>query len=164
MNNFQSIFNDSIFSRLKIGNFSHSLKIENWKLQIYDRNFHRRGITLLLLIVLLSAILSISIGIFNVVIGEFRISGEASDSFRALYAADQGIERTLYQDRQQSALCAVAPGPDCFVAQEVMVPSEACYTVKVSKGAAATTIVIAGQYRCGSSPSRVVKRGFQVDY
>jgi len=118
----------------------------------------------LLVIVLLSAILSISVGIFNVVLGEFRISGEASDSFRALYAADQGIERTLYRDREQQALCVVAQGPDCFVAQAVTVPSEACYTVKVSKVSSATTIVIAGQYRCGSNPSRVVKRGFQVIY
>ena len=124
----------------------------------------REGITLLLVIVLLSAILSISIGIFNVVIGELRISGEASDSFRALYAADQGIERTLYQDRQQQALCTVAQGTDCFVAQGVMVASEACYTVRVSKLPAATAIIIAGQYRCGSNPSRVVKRGFQVAY
>lgn len=124
----------------------------------------QRGITLLLVIVLLSAILSISIGIFNVVLGEFRISGEATDSFRALYAADQGIERTLYQDREQQALCAVALGPDCFVAEGVGVPSEACYTVRVSKIADATTIVIAGQYRCGANPARVVKRGFEVTY
>lgn len=124
----------------------------------------QEGITLLLVIVLLSAILSISIGIFNVVIGEFRISGEATDSFRALYAADQGIERTLYQDRMQEALCTVAQGADCFVAEGVSVPSEACYTVKVSKLPAATAIVIAGQYRCGPSPSRVVKRGFEVAY
>lgn len=122
------------------------------------------GITLLLVIVLLSAILSISMGIFNVVIGELRISGEASDSFRALYAADQGIERTLYQDRQQEALCTVVQGEDCFVAEGVVVPSDACYTVRFSKGASATTIVIAGQYRCGSNPSRVVKRGFRTTY
>ncbi len=136
----------------------------NKKSEIKNSKLRQQGITLLLVIVLLSAILSISIGIFNVVIGEFRISGEASDSFRALYAADQGIERTLYQDRQQQALCTVVPGPDCFVAEGVAVPSEACYTVRVSKGASATTIVIAGQYRCGSNPSRVVKRGFEVTY
>jgi len=136
----------------------------NKKSEIKNSKLRQQGITLLLVIVLLSAILSISIGIFNVVLGEFRISGEASDSFRALYAADQGIERTLYQDREQAALCTVVPGPDCFVAEEVSVPSDACYTVRVSKGVSATTIVIAGQYRCGSNPSRVVKRGFEVTY
>jgi Tfp pilus assembly protein PilX len=124
----------------------------------------RDGITLLLVIVLLSTILSISVGIFNVVIGEFRISGEATDSFRALYAADQGIERTLYRDRVQQALCTVVEGPDCFVASDVSVLSDACYTVRVSKLSGATAIAIAGQYRCGTSPSRVVKRGFEVTY
>ncbi|GEM_PF-1741437 len=135
-----------------------------WDLGFGDWKFQQQGITLLLVIVLLSAILSISVGIFNVVLGEFRISGEASDSFRALYAADQGIERTLYRDRRQQGLCTVAEGTDCFVAEGVGVPSEACYTVRVSKASGATTIVIAGQYRCGSNPARVVKRGFEVTY
>ena len=128
------------------------------------RIFEQRGITLLLVVILLSAILSIGVGIFNVVVGELKISGEAADSFRALYAADQGIERTLYLDRQARTLCSLVQGPNCFVARDVPVQSEGCYTVRVSKSGGITEIILAGQYRCGESPARVVKRGFQITY
>lgn len=124
----------------------------------------QRGITLLLVIVLLSAILSISVGIFNVVFGELRISGEATDSFRALYAADQGIERTLYLDRQRGTICSLIQGIDCFVSVNVPVQSGGQYTVRVSKQGGITDIVVAGQNRAGANPGRVVKRGFQVTY
>src|SRR3989338_10000544 len=66
--------------------------------------YQKQGITLLLVVVLLSAILSISIGIFNVVYGEFRISGEVADSFRALYAADEGIAHPLSRSAGQCDL------------------------------------------------------------
>ena len=129
-----------------------------------DCNFRREGITLLLVVVLLSAILSISIGIFNVVYGEFRISGEVADSFRALYAADEGIERTLYLDRQDNAICTVVQGRDCFVATDIPVRSGGQYSVRVSKEGGVTAVVVAGQNREGANAARVVKRGFQVIY
>ncbi|OHA02698.1 MAG: hypothetical protein A3J10_01430 [Candidatus Sungbacteria bacterium RIFCSPLOWO2_02_FULL_54_10] len=126
--------------------------------------YQKQGITLLLVVVLLSAILSISIGIFNVVYGEFRISGEVADSFRALYAADEGIERTLYRDRQDNAICTVIQGVDCFVAVDVPVRSGGQYSVRVSKEGGVTAVVVAGQNREGANAARIVKRGFQVRY
>ena len=135
-----------------------------WSLGFGHWGLSQEGITLLLVIVLLSAILSISVGIFNIVNGELQISGETSDSFRALYAADEGIERVLYRDRQQEAVCSDAPGPDCFVARDVAVRSGACYTARISKVGDTTKVIIAGQYRCGENPGRVVKRGFQIVY
>jgi len=123
----------------------------------------QEGITLLLVIILLSAIMSISLGIFNVVLGELKISGEISDSFVAFYAADQGIERVLYLDRNLQAVCQV-PGPDCFTDTNVPVESNGCYTARVSKAGNTTDIIVAGQYRCGLNPTRVVKRGFEVTY
>lgn len=123
----------------------------------------QEGITLLLVMILLSAILSISLGIFNVVIGEIKISGEIADSFIALYAADEGIERVLYMDRSAHTICKFAQGPGCFTEADVPVASQGCYTVRVSKDER-TEIVVAGQYRCGTNPVRVVKRGFEVTY
>lgn len=130
----------------------------------FNFSFDQEGITLLLVIVLLSAILSISVGIFNVVYGEFRISGEITDSFRALYAADEGIERTLYRDRQDGALCTVVAGADCFVAVNIPVLSGGQYSVRVSKNDRQTAIVVAGQSRAGTDAARIIKRGFQVTY
>ena len=126
--------------------------------------FRQEGITLLLVVVLLSAILSIGVGIFNVVYGELRISGETADSFRALYAADEGIERTLYRDRQSRALCVIVQGVECFVAANVPVLSGGRYSVRVSKVGGSTAVTVAGQSREGVDAARVVKRGFQVTY
>ena len=58
-----------------------------------DKN--ENGITLLLVMIILSALLSISIGIFNIVFGQIKISGDLADSFVAFYAADQAIENIL---------------------------------------------------------------------
>lgn len=125
----------------------------------------QKGITLLLVVVLLSAILSISVGIFNVVIGEFRISGELSDSFQAFYAANEGFERAFYQDFQQSAFCTETQGPDCYVSPSpVTVASGACYIIHVSKVDLTTTIDALGQYQCGGNPLRIVRRRLAETY
>ena len=124
----------------------------------------KRGVTLLLVLVILSALLSTSIGIFNLVFGELQISGEIADSFVAFYSADQGIEKILYRDRILQEICPTL-GENCFIiSTPAPVESEGCYTLRVSKTAALTTLVVSGQYRCGTNPTRVVKRGFQVSY
>ena len=149
-----------------------------WKIQKISRVIlhyvrARQGITLLLVIVLLSAILSISVGIFNVIIGEFRISGETSDSFQALYAANQGAERTYYEDfqqnvlctsPQQTALCTAAQSQDCYCSPQVMTSSGACYVVLVSKISGLTRVESQGQYQCGINSPRVVKRRVFAEY
>lgn len=120
---------------------------------------------MLLVVVILSALFSISIGIFNVVFGELRISGEIADSFVAFYAADQGIERTLYLDREQSAICTITTGENCYVVSPpINTASGGCYGLRVNKISNTTQIIASGQYRCGSNPARVVKRGFMVTY
>ncbi len=123
----------------------------------------QEGVTLLLVIVIVSALLSISVGIFNVVYGQIKISGEINDSFLAIYAADQGMERIFYRDRvNRETLCAIS-GPNCFT-ESASVPSGACYTVQFSKVGPDTTVVSTGQFRCGINPNRVVKRGLEATY
>ena len=124
-----------------------------------------RGIILLLVVVLVAAILSVSLGVFNMMLGEFRISGDAADSFRALYAADEGFERTLYKDRQQGPLCSSIADP-CVPIVTVNVPSGACYEVRISRRALfpEMKIIVVGQYQCGVNPLRVVRRAFEAVY
>lgn len=134
-------------------------KVPNQKFKIDER-----GITLLLMVVILSALLSVSIGIFNVVLGQLQISGEAADSFIALYATDQGAERVLYRDRIQGVICEGGGGINCYTEGPTEIQSAACYELRVSKVDSDTEIVVSGQYRCGPNPNRVVKRGFLVSY
>ena len=122
-----------------------------------------RGSSLLLVVVLLSAMLSISLGIFNVVFGQLKLSGEVADSFVAFFSADQGVEKILYRDRVLENICAT-PGTNCFVEGPTNVSSGGCYSIRVSKTGGNTEVVTVGQYRCETNSPRVVKRGFQVNY
>ncbi len=133
----------------------------------------KKGITLLLVVAILSSLMSISMGIFNIIFGQIRISGEIADSFLAFYAADQGIERILYLDRvthvnDTYGICTGA-GIPCY--QEFNVPaiSNGCYDITVNKTSVPVTteIKVLGQYtgKPGCSiANRVVKRGFNLTY
>ena len=134
---------------------------ENFKLKIENS---REGITLLLVIVILSALLSISLGIFSVVFNEIQISGAVNDSFVALYAADQGIERTLWRDRVGTPLCNPTLGQCVASETSAILTAGGCYVMNAVKNSGDTTITVVGQYRCGTSSARVVKRGFQLTY
>jgi len=120
---------------------------------------HERGITLLLVVVILAAILSVSVGIFNVIIGQLFISGEISDSFIALYAADEGTEKTLYRDR---ILDECTP-PSCSVGP-ITTAAQSCYTVSYTRIGTITSIKSVGQYRCEPTATRITKRGLEVTY
>ena len=148
--------------RLQINHKSKILNSWFWHWFIRVSSFNsqvsrEQGIALLLVVVLLSAMLSISFGIFAIIFGQILISGEIADSFIALLAADEGIERTLYLDRIQGPLAGE-------YTENATVASGGCYTVLVTKAGVNTTITISGQYRCGDNPARVVKRGFEVRY
>ena len=125
----------------------------------------QKGITLLLVVVILSVLLSISLGIFNLVFGQIKISGEIADSFVAFYNADRAIEKFLYIDR-------VGGGLGDGYTEDTTADANAnwCYKIIINKTEAlcgignTACIKSIGQYRCGTNPSRAVKRGFQVVY
>lgn len=136
------------------------------------RNTSRKqGITMLLVIVVLTALLSISISIFNVMYSQMIISAEMGYSFVALYAADQGTEKLIRMDRDGTPLCTpatcppaspltcVSPAAGCPV-----LTSGACYDYSVSKDASYTVIEVFGKYPCFANPRRIDKRGLRVTY
>jgi hypothetical protein len=58
----------------------------------------KKGASLLLTILIMSAILAIAMGISKLSLGEIKISRELPQSFIAYYAAEAGIEEGLYAD------------------------------------------------------------------
>lgn len=120
---------------------------------------------LLLVVLILAAILSIATGIFNVVFGELRIAGEISDSFQALYAADEGMERMLYCDRVSDSGCAPCPGAGSCSYGPVLtlLANGACHTVRLSRTGRDTTVTSTGEYRCGGT-TLAVRRALQSTY
>lgn len=146
----------------------------NFRFSIYNFQFthpnSQTGIVLLLVVVILSAILTISIGVFNVIYGEILISGEIKDSFIAFYAANEGIERVLYRDKVQNDPLFISAGEYCegdtscpTITTPINVESEACYKFRIVKNGE-TQIFATGQYRCGADDFRIVKRGFRLKY
>ncbi|TSC78668.1 MAG: hypothetical protein G01um101433_129 [Parcubacteria group bacterium Gr01-1014_33] len=123
--------------------------------------------TLLLVIVILSAILSIGIGVFSSIYGQLIISGQAENSLRALYAADQGIEKMLYRSRVLEN-CG-SDGSDCSVPL-TLAQSGGCYATQVTKtdiepdGFLDIVIKVTGSYRCDQTLARSVKRAFEITF
>lgn len=57
---------------------------------------NKKGVTLLLAVLVSSIALSIGTGIFSLLFSEIEISGSSKDSVIAFYAADSGLECALY--------------------------------------------------------------------
>lgn len=57
---------------------------------------NKKGVTLLLAVLVSSIALSVGIGIFSLLFSEIQISGSAKDSVTAFYAADSGLECAIY--------------------------------------------------------------------
>ncbi|OHA08380.1 MAG: hypothetical protein A3B37_01600 [Candidatus Sungbacteria bacterium RIFCSPLOWO2_01_FULL_59_16] len=132
--------------------------------------FPRSGVTLLIVVVLAGAILSIGIGVFELAFGELLISGEAVDSFRAIMAADRGLEKLLYLDRvlDWDGSPAGCPGAGaCTFEPDGTFPlgGDLCLALKLTReaGTANTTATSVGEVRCGN-PIAGGKRALRVSY
>lgn len=135
-----------------------------------------QGMILVMVVLITSAILAVGLGIFASVFNQLRSASETKHSFNAFYAADYGVERTLYLDRAAGPLC---PGitvdsvadVNCYVLTDFSAGNNACVTVRVSKDitcdgiaeASSTRIISTGLYQCGSGEFGV-KRAFCLNY
>jgi hypothetical protein len=64
---------------------------------------HKRGISLLITLVITSVLMGISASLLNITLKQFLLSGIANESERAFQAASAGIECTVYHDVQNPA-------------------------------------------------------------
>ncbi|MDP2676437.1 MAG: hypothetical protein Q8O83_02005 [bacterium] len=69
------------------------------------------GFTLLLALLVSSIVLSISLGVFGIVVREISLSTSARESRLAFYAANSGIECAVYWDFVQGAFATSSPAP-----------------------------------------------------
>lgn len=132
---------------------------------IYHSSFSG-GMTLLLVVLLLAIFLSIAAGTFQIAFTEYRLSGELSDSFQALYAADEGVERLFFYDRvlNSAVLGCSAWGACTSTPQTINLGNGICVELRFSRDAAAQTAVTAvGEFRCGGS-AVAVRRALEATY
>lgn len=123
---------------------------------MHNRN-KEKGVSLLLTILILTAILSIALGVSTLMLVEMKVSQEVPKSLRAYYAAEAGIERKLYEIRKEANFSDIGSGPDwCTGTGKVCLDSDACYAVDVTTG---TTTYIKS-YGCYKG----VRRAIEVEY
>ena len=60
---------------------------------------NQKGVSLLLTILIMAALLAIAIGVTRLSLGEIKLIRDIPNSLIAYYAADSGIERALYEER-----------------------------------------------------------------
>lgn len=89
----------------------------------------QRGFSLLLTVLLLSATLALGLGVSTFLIGEVRATRSIGNFVTALYAADSGIERTLYRKRQLNEFAACPTTSACIFSESL--PNNASYNVIV---------------------------------
>lgn len=129
-------------------------KIQNTKrVSNFEFRISHPGVTLLFVVVVVAAFLSISLGIFTVIYGELRLAGEMSDSFRALYATDEAMEWLLYNDRNANGGIGVIPGCEgsgnCDYSGNLTTSAQnTCALVTLTRRGRTTTITATGEYPC----------------
>lgn len=58
-----------------------------------------RGVSLLLTLLIMAALLAIGLGVSRLSVGEIKITREVPKSIIAYYAAEAGVERAIYEER-----------------------------------------------------------------
>jgi len=74
---------------------------------------YQKGASLLLTLLVLTAILTIAFGVTALMMGELKISRETFESFKAYSAAEAGVEKALYEERHGSGAVSVGNPPKC---------------------------------------------------
>ncbi len=64
---------------------------------IFKKN---EGVALYFALLILSSIIVITASVASIMIGQFNISGDIRKSMKAVYAADSGLEKALYEVRK----------------------------------------------------------------
>lgn len=114
------------------------------KYKIQENN----GVSLFLTLIILTAILSIAFGVTNLIIGEIKISREVPRSLKAYYAAEAGIERSLYDVRRGGGASNIGSPPSCSGGGAVCLDDpEICYSVDVIATGNPTDIKAYGCYK-----------------
>ncbi len=152
------------------------------------RKTQQKGITLLLSVIISSVAALLGLGVFMVIFGEIGISGTSKPSVIAFYAADTGLECSLYADIILNKFATTSPQATNIDCNGTAVPmtytpdgigggtfkfnfqvsSQACATVNAAKLNTGQTVIDSyGENRpncAAASSARVYQRGLQVLY
>lgn len=103
----------------------------------------QKGVSLLITILIMSAVLSIAIGLSSLSAGEIRLGRQSPDSLIAFYAAESGVEWAMYEDRANGR--ASQSYSDYNFCLDVY--NNICYSVSAITGAVGRRIKSDGSYK-----------------
>lgn len=148
---------------------------------------NKKGITLLISVLISSMAALLGLGIFMIVFGELGISGTSKASAVAFYAADSGVECALYADAFLGSFSTSSPAADIncngdavpltftadglgggtFKFNFTVTAGASCATVDVIKKNNGQTIINSyGENvpNCTSPTTKVIQRALEVAY
>jgi len=112
-------------------------------------NQKQKGVSLLLTLLILSTVLVVACAVTTIMIGELKISREVYSSLRAYAAAEAGMERTLYDERQGDGASDIGSPPNCSsdTPGVACIDADNCYSVDFEKSDTSVTIKSYGCYK-----------------
>lgn len=141
-----------------------------------------KGFVALFTVLIAAVILSMAVGISNIAFKQIVLSASATDANKSFYAADSGIECSLYNDLKVSP-SEFIPGQTTFsilcAGQNVLVSEftpgffvfnidygDSCAEVSIDKTDIVSTEIIStgSNMACGVQSSRRVERVIRVTY
>ncbi len=138
---------------------------------------NKKGFVLLFAVTISAILLAVALGVANIALKEVRFSTNARDTNDAFFAADTGIESTLFKDKTTSNYSAPGSGSNSWIETIGGLGSvnQGCVKINVTKIASpvSTTFVAKGYNNGsgGSSPNwtcvpttNSVERQLEVNY
>lgn len=146
------------------------------------------GIALLFTLLIIGVAISLSTGVFNIILGELKIGEGARESMRAFFAADSGVECILYWDLKEQAfvfdkektITCMGSSPSFSRSSQTIngkaaivyqstapfaLTNGACVSLTVIKFSDGSSRIEAlGENTCNPAATRVVQRGIEVNY
>ena len=128
----------------------------------------RSGVVILFAVTLSSILLAIALGVANIALKEVKFGTSARDTNNAFFAADTGIELTLFNDKSPGSIYTPAPGFWSFVLSGLNSSGQGCAKVTVDKTVPPATKIISKGYNDGGASctqgSNSVERQLEVNY
>jgi Tfp pilus assembly protein PilX len=115
----------------------------------------QKGISIYLVMVMMSVLTAASLGLTSVIIGGSKIAGNLGYSVKAFHAADTGIEKALYNIKSTSGTCDNSTSDGTFATN---------YTYDVTMSTTGTNCLNTGTTITSLGQYLNIRRKIQVSY
>jgi Tfp pilus assembly protein PilX len=105
------------------------------------KKHNRKGVSLLLTLLIMTAIIAIAVGVSRLSVQEIKISRESPISMIAYYSAESGVEWAMYEDRVNGREI------EDYSFTDVCIATDICYSGNASGASPNRIITVNGFYK-----------------